>query len=330
MMKKYDVIGIGNAIVDCLAYVDESFLQRNNMKAGSMQLVSAEVAQDLLRQLGDYKICSGGSVANSIAALASINSPCALLGRVAHDDLGAAFADDIQEVGVYFNPNPAKGGKPTACCIICVTPDGERTMNTFIGASSEFTLVDVDAELIAKSKILYLEGYLWDAEPAKEAILHAIHLAKDNDVKVAFSASDAFCVNRHHGEFVHIIEKHVDILFANEDEAKALLQADKADKFDVSQFVQQFAAEGKLRIITRSSSPAVVIEGNSVTEVAPVAGIKMVDATGAGDLFAAGFLYAHLRSANVVAAAKLGHKLAGHIIQQLGARSEIDLASLVD
>jgi sugar/nucleoside kinase (ribokinase family) len=326
-MKKYDVIGIGNAIVDCLAYVDESFLQRNNMKAGSMQLISAEVAQDLLRQLGDYKICSGGSVANSIAALASLNAPSALLGRVAHDDLGAAFTDDIQEVGVYFNPNPAKGGKPTACCIICVTPDGERTMNTFIGASSEFTLADVDAELIAESKILYLEGYLWDAEPAKEAILHAIHVAKDNDVKVAFSASDAFCVNRHHGEFVHLIERHVDILFANEDEAKALLQT---DKFDVSQFVQQFAAEGKLRIITRSSTPAVVIEGSVVTEVAPVAGIKMVDATGAGDLFAAGFLYAHLRLSDVVEAAELGHKLAGHIIQQLGARSETPLLSLVN
>ncbi len=323
MMKKYDVIGVGNAIVDCLAYVDEAFLTQQSMERGSMQLISAQAEQDLRAQLIAPKLCSGGSVANTIAALASLGVRTAFLGRVAADAVGESFTADIRAAGVHFAPIPATKGKPTACCIICVTPDGERTMNTFIGASSEFTVADVDAEMIAESKILYLEGYLWDAEPAKEAILQAIHIAKDNGVKIAFSASDTFCVERHRAEFMHLINEHIDVLFANEHEAKALLQLE-----DAQQVAKILGDKVDFVAITRSSDSAIIAHNGVIAHVSPTSGIKPVDATGAGDLFAAGFLCGLLQGLNAEGCAHMGHRLAGHIIQQLGARSSTPLPSL--
>ncbi len=323
MIKKYDVIGIGNAIVDCLAYVDEDFLQQQQMVRGSMQLISAQQELELRTKLISPKLCSGGSVANTIAALASLNVRTAFLGRVANDEVGASFTADICAAGVYFAPTPATKGKPTACCIICVTPDGERTMNTFIGASSEFTVADVKAEVIEQSKILYLEGYLWDAEPAKEAILQAIHIARDHGVKIAFSASDTFCVERHREEFLHLINEHVDVLFANEHEAKALLQLE-----NIEDVAKRLAPKVDFIAITRGDKPAIIVHNQAILSVAPVAEIKPVDATGAGDLFAAGFLHGILQNCDAKKCAELGHKLAGHIIQQLGARSATPLPLL--
>jgi sugar/nucleoside kinase (ribokinase family) len=324
MIKKYDVVGMGNAIVDCLSYVDEAFLQQNQMPKGSMQLISAEYAAQLLTQLSDVKKCSGGSVANTIAALAELQLKTAFLGRVADDELGVSFTHDIREAGVYFAPKPALGGKPTACCIICVSPDGERTMNTFIGASSEVTVYDIEAEIIEQSKLLYLEGYLWDAEPAKEAILQAIHVAHDHGVKIAFSASDAFCVNRHRPEFLHLIKQHIDILFMNEDEAKALLERDDLENvaLELSDYVE-------IAVITRSGNPALISHGGKLHEVAPQPLAHIEDATGAGDAFAAGFLYGYLNDYGLVKSAKLGHKLGSNIIQQLGARSVKPLLQIV-
>jgi sugar/nucleoside kinase (ribokinase family) len=324
MVKKYDVVGVGNAIVDCLAHVDEEFLAINNMQKGAMQLISAEYAADLLQKLHNVKKCSGGSVANSIAALASLNVPTAFLGRVADDELGESFTGEIKQAGVYFSAKPALGGKPTACCIICVSPDGERTMNTFIGASAEVTVANIEAEVIEQSKILYLEGYLWDAEPAKEAILQAIHVAHDHGVKIAFSASDAFCVNRHRDEFLHLIKQHIDILFMNEDEAKALLERD-----DLENVALELATYVEVALITRSSEAAIIASGEKLHHVTPQKVAKVEDATGAGDAFAAGFLYGYLKDLGLERSAEIGHKLASNIIQQMGARSIKPLLEII-
>jgi sugar/nucleoside kinase (ribokinase family) len=322
-MKKYDVVGIGNAIVDCLAQVDDAFLRTHGMARGSMQLITAEQAETLHHSLTNPQFCSGGSVANSIAALASLGMNTAFLGRVADDRLGENFTQDIRRVGVTFTPVPATKGKPTASCIICVTPDGERTMNTFIGACAELTTADIHPEIIEQSHILYIEGYMWDAEPAKEAILHAVHIARDHGVKIAFSTSDAFCVNRHRAEFLHLIHDHVDILFANAQEAHALHLGETEE--DVATALMPHV---EIVVITRSEQPALIATGGELYPVATPHAITPLDATGAGDLFAAGFLHGVRHGKPAIECAMQGHRLAGHIIQQLGARSATPLPIL--
>ncbi len=321
---QYDITAIGNAIVDILAFVPDSFLAQHGMTRGAMQLVEADTIAALHKELKESRECSGGSAANTIAAMAGLGAKTCFLGRVAKDPLGELFTQDIRASGVEFGTDPAHGGKPTACCIVCVTPDGERTMNTYIGACSEFTVSDVDAEAIRASRLLYVEGYLWDAEPAKAAITHALDIARQSEVKIAFSASDVFCVSRHHADFLRLIEEHVDFLFANEQEALALFPGVTLEECGVSlsKMVDTVA-------ITRGSDPALILDHGNLHLVSARAVPRIVDATGAGDLFAAGFLHKWLQGASADACAQAGHAMASHIIAQLGARSTTPFASLV-
>lgn len=318
----YDIVGIGNAIVDCLAHVDDAFLTRHTMEKGGMQLVEAATIDTLRAELDNARECSGGSVANSMAGLAEMGLNCAYLGRVADDALGVLFTDDMRTSGIAFHNAPARSGKPTASCVVCVTPDGERTMNTFIGACAELARDDIDEAMISNASMIYIEGYLWDAPAAKEAILHAISVAKQHNVRVAFTASDTFCVERHREEFLELITNHIDILFANEDEIKALYGV------DAEQAATTLRDHVDIAAITRSASPAVICQGDTILHV-PALPTTVVDTTGAGDLFAAGFLYGLIKGLSLEAAAQQGHKLASHIVSQLGARSETSLQALV-
>jgi sugar/nucleoside kinase (ribokinase family) len=316
----YDIVGMGNAIVDILAHVDEAFLTRHAMQKGGMQLVEASVIDTLRGQLQQSRECSGGSVANTIAAMAQRGAHTAFLGRVADDALGRVFTQDIRSVGVTFEPLPAADGKPTACCVVCVTPDGERTMNTFIGASAEFTHEDLHTAALEKARVLYVEGYLWSAPEAKDAIRRAIAVVKAHGGKVAFSASDTFCVHGHREEFLQLIREDVDCLFANEDEALALFP-----NSTMEEIAARLAIQVEYLAITRSSNPAYVAHKGRILHSTPTLVNNVVDATGAGDLFAAGFLHAMLLRAPLEVCAQQGHALASHIIQQLGARSTTPL-----
>ncbi len=317
--SQYDVVGIGNAIVDYLVHVDEGFLKRNNMPKGGMQLIDASQSAALRGELNGARVCSGGSVANTMAGLADLGAHCGYIGRVADDDLGAIFADDMRNIGVAYHTTPATDGEPTASCVVCVTPDGQRTMNTHIGACAELSRDDIDAEMIAAAKILYIEGYLWDAPQAKDAILYAMHSAKEAGVKVAFTLSDTFCVDRHKTEFQELIADHIDILFANGGEIQALYGAN---------IVDNLMRHLDIAVVTHSAHPATIYAGGQEHNVETVP-VNLVDSTGAGDLFAAGFLYGITNAMSLDQSARLGHRMAAHIIAQLGARSASSLSMLV-
>ena len=316
---KYDVVGIGNAIVDYLAHVDDDFLTRHTMPKGGMQLVSAEQNEALRQELKEARICSGGSVANTIAGLADLGAHCGYIGRVADDELGTLFADDMRNIGVAYHTPAATDGAPTASCVVCVTPDGQRTMNTHIGACAELTPNDVDTEMLSQSKILYIEGYLWDAPKAKDAILYAMQHARQAGVKVAFTLSDTFCVDRHKTEFRELIAEHIDILFANGGEMESLYGTNIADNL---------MRHLDIAVVTHSEHPVTVYAGGQEHNVA-TAPANLVDSTGAGDLFAAGFLYGITNAMSLDQSARLGHRMAAHIIAQLGARSSSSLSMLV-
>ncbi|TAE32458.1 MAG: adenosine kinase [Alphaproteobacteria bacterium] len=320
--KQYDVVGIGNAIVDILAHVEESFLKQHTMEKGGMQLVDSATIAQLHAQMPEARQCSGGSVANTIAALADLNMKVGFIGKVGADDLGKVFIDDLTHLGVATTIAVASPeGAPTACCAICVTNDGERTMNTYIGASADLIPSDVHSDLLEQASILYVEGYLWDKRPAREAITYALEKAKAAGAKIAFSLSDTFCVDRHREEFLHLIHNYVDIVFSNEDEALSLFclaQAHEAAADYLKTPVETF-------IITRGSQPALIGHKGVVTEVQGVPIDHVEDATGAGDLFAAGFLYGLAHEQDIEQSARYGHSLASHIIQQIGARSNESL-----
>lgn len=321
---RFDVIGVGNAIVDILARVEDAFLAEQGMPKGGMSLIDAARAEALYAALGQCTECSGGSVANTVAALASLGARTAYLGRVHDDTLGGIFRHDMRASGVMFDVPAAKAGLPTARCFVCVTPDAERTMNTFLGACTEFAPEDVDAAVIADSALLYLEGYLWDQPAAKEAIRLSIRAAKEAGRHIAFTLSDTFCVERHREEFHALLKSDIDILFANEHEARALAQQENL--VEASQWI---AAQIGLLIVTRGAEGADVwLNGDSFhIPAAPVQ--RVVDLTGAGDLFAAGFLYGLTQNGSVHEAALMGHRCAGEIIQQIGARSQQPLNRLV-
>lgn len=312
---QYDVCGIGNAIVDILTKVNNDFLAAENMPKGGMSLIDAKQAEAIYGKLGQCTECSGGSVANSMAGLASLGARTAYMGRVHDDQLGNIFRHDMEAIGVTFNTPAAKEGKPTARSFICITPDGERTMNTYLGACTEFAPSDIDESIIQKSGIIYIEGYLWDQPNAKAAIRKALEVAHAAGRKVAFTLSDTFCVERHREEFTLLLPD-IDILFANEGEAKALTGATEFGE------IEKFLGEkGKLCVVTRSEKGAVVIEGKNRWEVGGEKVMRVMDVTGAGDLFAAGFLFGLTRGWNYDSCAKLGNRCAAEIIQQIGARS---------
>jgi adenosine kinase len=322
--SKYDVLGIGNAIVDVLARADDDFLVRQNMRKGGMALIDETRAEAVYDAMGPAVEISGGSAANTIVGVASLGGRAAFVGKVKDDELGRTFVHDIRASGVAFDTPPAADGPSTARSYILVTPDGERTMNTYLGAAQDLHPADVDEEAVAGAAITYLEGYLWDPPRAKEAFRKAAKIAHGAGRKVALTLSDAFCVDRYRPEFLELIRGGtVDLVFANEKELQSLYET---SDFDTA--VNALRADAKLAVVTRSEKGCVVVtkEGVEAVPAAPIE--RFVDATGAGDLFAAGFLFGHARGRDHKTAARLGVLAAAEVIQHLGARPEVSLKAL--
>ncbi|WP_417782970.1 adenosine kinase [Terasakiella pusilla] len=319
----FDVIGIGNAIVDVLSKSDDAFLTEHGLNKGSMSLIDATQADRLYGQMGPGVECSGGSAANTIACLANLGAKSAFIGKVKEDGLGKIFAHDIKAAGVDFSSKLATDGPSTARCLILVTEDAQRTMNTFLGACVNLTPDDIDPDYIARGAVTYLEGYLWDPDHAKEAFLKASMAAHKADRQVALSLSDAFCVDRHRKSFQDLVEHHVDILFANEDEIKSLYEV---DSFDAA--LQCVRDKCSVAVLTRGEKGSVVISGNEihVVDCEPVA--QVVDTTGAGDAYAAGFLFGYTKEFDMGTCARLGSICAAEVISHYGARPEANLADL--
>jgi len=323
---QYDVLGIGNAIVDVIARAEDDFLLRNGMHKGGMALIDEARAEAIYASMGPATEISGGSAANTIVGVASFGARAAFVGKVKGDGLGKVFQHDIRAAGVRFDTRPASDGPSTARCYVIVTPDGERTMNTFLGAAQDLRPEDVDPTQIASASILYLEGYLWDPPHAKEAFRRAAKIAHGAGRQVALTLSDAFCVDRYRDEFIDLIRSGtVDIVFANERELHSLYQT--AD-FDTA--VTALRADAKLAAVTRSEKGCVVVSRQGAVSVPAQSVDRVVDATGAGDLFAAGFLFGLARGADHQKSARLGALAASEIIQHIGARPEVSLKSLAE
>jgi len=321
---RYDVLGIGNAIVDIIARAEDDFLVGHDMHKGAMALIDEKRAEAIYEVMGPAIEVSGGSAANTIVGVASLGASAAFVGKVKDDDLGRAFAHDIRAAGVAYETPPASDGPATARCYVLVTPDGERTMNTYLGAAQDLHPNDIDAEAIASANIIYLEGYLWDPPHAKEAFLKAAKVAHGAERRVALTLSDSFCVDRWRDEFLDLIRRGtVDIIFANEHELHSLYQT-----ADFATAVKALRSDARLAVVTRSSKGCLVAGENGIDEIPALPIERVVDATGAGDLFAAGFLVGVARGASQVDSARLGALAAAEVIQHLGARPEVSLQAL--
>jgi sugar/nucleoside kinase (ribokinase family) len=322
--RSYDIVGIGNAIVDVLSQAEDDFLVAEGLQKGSMSLADETRTADLYSKMGQTIVISGGSAANTIVGAASLGARTAFIGKVKNDKAGEEFTHDIRAMGVYFNTPAATDGLPTAKCLVFVTPDGERTMNTFLGACQNLTASDVDEETIKNSKITYLEGYLWDPPAAKNAFVKAADIAHSAGNQVALTLSDSFCVDRFRGEFLGLIkDRKVDIIFANEHELHALYQTADFDSAIVA-----LREEDVLGVVTRSAEGSIVVtrEKNWAVPAFPIK--QLVDTTGAGDLFAAGFLAGYSNGMPLDQCARLGGLAAAEVIQHVGARPQTKLADL--
>lgn len=321
---KYDVLGIGNAIFDVLVKADEAFLSRHGMTKGSMALIDEARAAAIYRDMGPATEMSGGSAANTIVGLASLGARAAYVGKIKDDQIGRMYAHDIRAAGVAFGTKPASDGPATGCSYILVTGDGERTMNTYLGAAQQLKPADIDEGEVAAAKIVYLEGYLWDPNDAKEAFVKAARIAHEADRQVALTLSDAFCVDRYRIEFVELMRGGtVDLLFANEAELHSLYQT---SDFDTA--LAQLRSDARLAVVTRSEKGCVVVSKDGVIAVPAFPVEDIVDTTGAGDLFAAGFLFGLVRNASYENAARLGALAAAEVIQHIGARPQTSLKEL--
>lgn len=322
---QYDVIAIGNAIVDVMAPCDDALIERLGMTRGGMTLIDTARAHELYDAMGPAREISGGSAANTLAGLAALGARCAFIGQVADDQLGEVFAHDIRAGGIAFDTPARAGDPPTARCLIFVTPDGQRTMNTFLGASQFLPPAVLDEAAIAAAKILYLEGYLWDPEEPRAAMRRAIAAAKGAGRKVAFTLSDAFVIERHGADFRAMIETgDVDILFANHVELAALTGHD-----DFEAALAELAPKVPVLVVTRGEHGAVAIQEGNRAEVAAEPIARVVDTTGAGDLFAAGFLHGHVSGRSLADCLTMGAIAAAEVISHYGARPEADLKELV-
>ena len=321
---KYDVLGIGNAIFDILVQTDEGFLSRHGMTKGGMSLIDENRATAIYGDMGPATKISGGSAANTIVGIASLGARAAYVGKVRDDEIGRLYTHDIRAAGVTFETRPATNGPATGCSYILVTPDGERTMNTYLGAAQELMPADIDADQVVASAFVYLEGYLWDPKSAKEAFVKAATIAHKANRQVALTLSDSFCVDRYRGEFLELMRNGtVDLVFANEAELHSLYQT---SDFDTA--LKQLRDDAKLGVVTRSEKGCVVASRDGVIAVPAFPIDKIVDTTGAGDLFAAGFLFGVVRNAGYENAGRLGALAAAEVIQHIGARPQVSLKEL--
>lgn len=320
-----DVIAVGNAIVDVMAPCSDEQIEQLGMARGGMTLVDTDRARELYAAMGPAREISGGSAANTLAGLAALGAKCAFIGQVADDQLGEVFAHDIRSGGITFATAPRAGDPPTARCLIFVSPDGQRTMNTFLGASQFLPAAALDEAIIADAAVLYLEGYLWDPEEPRAAMRKAIAAARNAGRKVAFTLSDSFVIERHGDDFRALIEAgEIDILFANEHELATLTGC-----ADFQEGVESLASKLPVLVVTRSEKGAIAVAGAERAAVAAERIEKVVDTTGAGDLFAAGFLFGHVRGKPLEECLQLGAICASEIISHYGARPEADLKALI-
>ena len=321
--KTLDVVGIGNAIVDVLVQADDDQIDNFGLTKGTMALVDEQQAERLYASVGPGLETSGGSAANTLAGIAQLGGRAGFIGRVRNDQLGGIFAHDIRSVGARFETPAATAGPSTARCLILVTPDAQRTMCTYLGASVGLDPADLDLEMVAQAKVLYLEGYLWDSDEAKQAFIAAAEVARAHGGEVALSLSDAFCVERHRDSFQELVDGHVDILFANEMEITSLY---KANSFEEA--AEQVRGRCRIAALTRSEQGSLILNGDGSHAIEPFKLGSLVDTTGAGDLYAAGFLHAYTQGQSVEACGRLGSLCAGQVVTQLGPRPQADLRQL--
>lgn len=324
MTVRHNVLAIGNALVDVITAADPAFLADRGIAKGSMRLIPAHEAEALYAAMGSGREISGGSAANTLAGMAALGASTQFVGRVADDQLGRVFAHDIRAAGVGYATPFSTGSTPTGRCLIVVTPDGDRTMNTFLGACQELSEADIDADMVAASEILYLEGYLWDPAAPRAAMRKAISVARANNRKVAMTLSDVFCVEGYRDDFRTLLESHVDLVFGNEHEVCALYQT------DLDTAMAELARHSCTTVITRSAAGAVVIEGGRHHVIPAEPATCVLDTTGAGDLFAGGFMAAMTQGRSLPDCARVGCIAAAEIISHYGARPEVDLKALVD
>lgn len=322
--KTLDVVGIGNAIVDVLVQADDAFLENHGLTKGTMALVDGDQADQLYASAGPGLETSGGSAANTMAGIAQLGGRAGFIGRVRNDQLGAIFAHDIRAVGARYETPAASSGASTARCLILVTPDAQRTMCTYLGASVGLDPADLDLEMVAQAEVLYLEGYLWDSDGAKQAFIAAAEVARAHGGKVALSLSDAFCVQRHRESFQELVDGHVDVLFANEMEITALY---KSNSFEEA--LDQVRGRCGLAALTRSELGSLVLCGDETITIPPYSLGPLVDTTGAGDLYAAGFLFGLTRGEGLERCGHLGSLCAGSVVTQLGPRPQASLPGLL-
>ncbi len=321
---RYDVVGIGNALVDVIAHADDSFIERESLVKGSMTLVETERAVSLYKALGSAVEMSGGSAANTMCGVASFGGRAAYIGKVCDDDLGQVFGHDLRAVGIAFRPGAPEAGTPTGRCIIVVTPDAQRTMNTYLGVSSLLSPPDIDAATVADGKVLYMEGYLYDRPAAKEAFRAAAGVAHAHGRQVSLTLSDSFCVDRHRDDFRGLVADEVDILFGNEDELMSLYEV---ETFDAA--VAAVRNDCALAAITRGAAGCVIITHDEVLTIAAEPVARVLDTTGAGDLFASGFLFGYTQGYPLAECGRLGSIAAAEVISHVGARPLVDLRKLI-
>jgi sugar/nucleoside kinase (ribokinase family) len=323
-VSSLDVVGLGNAIVDVIAHADDAFLEQRGLNKGAMTLIDAEQAEALYDAMGPGVESSGGSAANTMAGIASLGGRPAFFGKVSDDQLGAVFAHDIRSIGVAFEPTVADDAAPTGRCLVMVTPDAQRTMQTFLGAAAELGPDDIEENIVRAAQVVYLEGYLWDPPPAKQAFVKAAEIAHDAGRKVALTLSDPFCVDRHRAEFRDLVDGHIDVLFANEEEIKSLYET---KSFDAA--LQQVRGKCDIAALTRSEKGSVVVAGDEIHVIDSEPVDKVVDTTGAGDLYASGFLWGMTHGYGLAQCGRIAGICAAEVIGHIGARPEVSLKELV-
>ena len=322
--KIFDLIGLGNAIVDIIVNIEDEFLEINNLEKGSMNLINFDKSQKLLENCKVIKQISGGSSANTVVCLAELGNCVQFIGRVKNDQFGNFFSADIKKSKTIFNTPPTNEGASTAHSIILITPDAQRTMCTFLGASVEFEPKDIDFSVINESKYLYLEGYLWDSELAKNAFLKAAKIAKKSNTKIILSLSDSFCVDRHRKSFLELIDEYVDIVFCNESEVLSLFKKDK-----LASCQEDLSSLCELFIVTLGSNGSLIVNKNNIEIIESIMKGQIMDTTGAGDIYAGGFIHGLINNCSLKKCGEIASICAGQIITQLGSRSDIDLKELI-